>query len=154
MKKGSTLILKIAIFLFGIAVLALCVFVLPAGLRSDNVGYYRPILIGMYVPAIPFFFGLYQGLKLLSFIEKNHAFSLDSAEALGKIKYAALAISILYTAGMPYIFYAAQRDDAPGVAMIGFISIFASLIVAAAAAIFQRLLQNVLDIKSENELTV
>lgn len=55
---------------------------------------------------------------------------------------------------MPYIFSVAQRDDAPGVALLGFIFIGASLAVATAAAVFQKLLNNVIDIKSENELTV
>jgi hypothetical protein len=32
--------------------------------------------------------------------------------------------------------------------------IFASIVIATAAAIFQRLLQNAVDMKSENDLTV
>jgi hypothetical protein len=60
----------------------------------------------------------------------------------------------MYTAGIPYIYNVAQKDDAPGVAAIGFILILAPLVVAAASGVFQNLLQNVLDIKSENELTV
>jgi hypothetical protein len=154
MKKGSTLFLKFVICLFGIAVLGLCIFVLPAGIVSDRVGGYRPILFGMYVPAIPFFFGLYQGLKLLGHIDNNKVFSLVSVKALRYIKYCGFIISALYTAGMPYIFAMAQKDDAPGVAAIGFIFIFASLVVGTAAAMFERLLQNVVDIKSENELAV
>lgn len=154
MNKGSTLFLKSVIGLFALAVLALCIFVLPAGISSDNVGYYRPILLGMYIPAIPFFFGLYQGFKLLGYMDKNKVFSPLSIRALMKIKYCALAICVMYTAGMPYIFYAAERDDAPGVALIGFIFIFASLVTSTAAGLFQRLLQNVVDIKSENDLTV
>ncbi len=154
MASSSTLFLRSVIFLIGAGVLALCIFVLPVGIRSDNSGMYRPILIGMYLPAIPFFIALFQGLKLLSFIDTNKVFSPSSINALKYIKYCGLAISALYTAGMPYIFRVAEMDDAPGVAMLGFIFIFASLVIAAAAALFQKLLQNVIDIKSENELTV
>ena len=154
MKKGSTLLLKIVISLIALAVLALCIFVLPAGIQSDQTGDYRPILLGMYVPAIPFFYALYQGLKLLTYIDKNKVFSYDSIKALKIIKYCAFMVSGWYIGWMPYIFTVADRDDAPGVAGIGFIIIFASLVVATAAMVFQRLLQNVLDIKSENELTV
>jgi hypothetical protein len=154
MKRGSTLILKIVIILIALGVLALCVFVLPTGIRSDEVGDYLPILMGMYVPAIPFFIALYQAIKLLNYIDRNKVFSEVSVKALKHIKYCAIAICVLYTAGMPYIFYVADKDDAPGVVAIGFVFIFASLVVAAAAAVFQRLLQNVLDIKSENDLTV
>lgn len=153
-KSGSTLFLKIVILLVGVLVAALCIFVLPAGIMSDNTGMYRPILIGMYLPAIPFFIALYQGLKLLQFIDKNKVFSLDSVKALKIIKYCGFAISILYALGMPYIFYVADKDDAPGAAALGFMLVFAPLVIATAAVVFQRLLQNVLDIKSENELTV
>jgi hypothetical protein len=55
---------------------------------------------------------------------------------------------------MPYIFYVADKDDAPGVAAIGFAIIGLSFVIAVAAAVFQRLLQNAVDIKSENDLTV
>jgi hypothetical protein len=154
MNKRSTLILKLTVVIIAAAVLALCVFVLPAGIRSDHSGDYRLILIGMYIPAIPFFFGLYQGLKLLNYIDKSKVFSSASVNALKNIKYCALAISSMYTAGIPYIYNVAQKDDAPGVAAIGFILILAPLVVAAASGVFQNLLQNVLDIKSENELTV
>jgi hypothetical protein len=145
--------LRIVIILFGLAVLLLCTLVLPAGIMSDS-GDYRPILIGMYVPAIPFFIGLHQGLKLLNHIDNNKVFSEASVKALKTIKYCALTVSALYALGMPYIFYVADKDDAPGVVAIGFIFIFASLAVGAAAGVFQNLLQNVLNIKSENELTV
>jgi hypothetical protein len=121
---------------------------------SEDAGGYRPILIGMYIPAIPFFIGLYQGLKLLRFIDNNQVFSEASVKALRYIKYCAFTVSAMYAAGMPYIFTVAQKDDAPGVVLIGFIFIFAPLVVATAAAVFQNQLQKVVDIKAENELTV
>ncbi len=154
MNRGSTIFLKGAVILIGLVVLGLCVIALPAGIRSDNTGYYAPILWGMYVPAIPFFFALHQAFKLLSFIDKNNAFSQISVDALKNIKFCALTISALFAAGMPYIFYAADRDDAPGVALIGFVIIGASFVIATFAAVLQKLLQNVIDIKSENDLTV
>jgi hypothetical protein len=154
MKLDSTLFLKFIVVLIGIIVLALCIFLLPAGIRTDQTGLYRPILLGMYLPAIPFFIALYQALKLLSYIDKNKVFSKSSVKTLRFIKYCAIIISGLYTAGMPYIFYVADKDDAPGVAAIGFVIIFASFVIATAAAVFQRLLQNAVDIKSENDLTV
>lgn len=154
MNKGSTLFLKFVVALLGIVVLALCIFALPAGIRSEDAGEYRNILLGMYVPAIPFFFALYQAMKLLGHIDKNKVFSKVSVKALMNIKYCAFAISALYMAGMPYIFSMAEKEDAPGVAAIGFVIIFAALVVATVAMVFQNLLQNVVDIKSENDLTV
>lgn len=154
MKRGSTTILKVVIILIGITVLVFCTILLPYGIITDKVGYFRPMLIGMYLPAIPFFYALYQGLKLLGFIDKNKAFSELSVKALENIKYCAIIIGALYSAGMPYIFYVADRDDAPGVAAIGFVIIGASFVIATAAALFQRLFQNAVDLQSENDLTV
>ena len=154
MKQGSTLILRGAVVLIGLVVLALCVFALPTGIMTDKVGSYRPILLGLYVPALPFFFALYQAVKLLGYIDEDKAFSVGSVQAFKKIKYAALVISALFAAGMPYVFYAADRDDAPGVVLGGLVIIFASFIIATFAAVLQKLIQTAVDIKSENDLTV
>ncbi len=154
MKTGSTFFLRAVVFLLGAIVLALCVFVLPLGIIGDKTGLYRPLLLGMYIPAIPFFFALHQSLKLLSYIDKNSAFSKLSVDALKKITYCGIAISGLYTVGMPYIFYVADKDDAPGAAAIGFVIIFASAVIAVFAGLLQKLLRNAIAIKEENELTV
>jgi hypothetical protein len=158
MKRGSTLFLKTVIILMALGVLALCIIVLPQGIRSELEPAadfdYGLIMIGMYVSAIPFFIALYQAFKLLNLIDKNNAFSELAVKALKNIKYCALAISALYAIGMPYIFTVADRDDAPGVVAIGLIIIGASFVIAMFAGVLQKLLQNVLDIKAENELTV
>jgi hypothetical protein len=146
--------LKGVLILIALGVLVLCLYVLPMGITTDRTGYYRPILIGMYVPAIPFFLALYEAFMLLGYIEKNKTFSDPSVRSLRNIKYSGIAISALYALGMPYIFRAADLDDAPGVALLGFVIIFASFVIATAAAVFERLLQSAIELKSENDLTV
>jgi hypothetical protein len=160
MKHGSTLFLKIAVFLIGTPVLALCIFGLS---RFDpNSPYWQlpelaklqyPILIGMYAAMIPFFFALYQTLKLLSYIDKNEAFSQVSVKALKNIKYCAITISILYVLEMPFLYLLTKVDDAPGI-VIGMVVTFASMVIAVFAAVLQKLLQEAIDIKSENDLIV
>ncbi len=154
MERGSTFFLRVAIVMIGLIVLGLCVFALPQTIGSFDIGGYDPILLGMYIPAIPFFIALHQGWKLLGNIDKNEAFSVSSVGAFRTIKYCALTISGLYAAGMPYVFYVADKDDAPGVVAIGIVIIGASFVIATAAAVFQKLVQNAVDIKSENDLTV
>jgi hypothetical protein len=154
MKLRPTAFLRAAVLALGLIVLALCVFALPNAIISDETGYYRPILIGMYLPAAPFFFGLFQAMKLLNYIDRGKAFSELSVKALKYIKYCALSISGLYVLGMPYIYYAAKRDDAPGVVVLGLVFVFAPLVVAVFAAVLQMLLHNAIEIKSENDLTV
>lgn len=145
--------LKCMVWLIGFAVLMLCIFILPLGIITDEVGY-RYILLGMYATTVPFYIALYNALQLLRYIDRNNAFSLSSVAALKRIKHAAAAISLFYAAGMPYIYYIADKDDAPGVIIVGLAIIFASLCIMTAAAVFQRLFQNAVDIKKENDLTV
>ncbi|KGR80976.1 MULTISPECIES: DUF2975 domain-containing protein [Lysinibacillus] len=155
--KRETLFLKIAVFLIGIPVLALCVWVVPR-VALDTVEH-SPILtivalIGVYATAIAYFVALFTTIKLLSYIDQNIAFSELSVKALIKIKYCAIIISSVYVVGMPLIYYAAEVDDAPGLILIGMVIIFASFVVAVFAAVLQKLLKNAIDIKSENDLTV
>ena len=154
MNRGSTLFLKVVIYLMGLATVGLCILLLGNAFGNRDAGMYSPILIGMTVAALPFFYALYQGLFLLRAIEKNTAFSEKSVRAIKKIEYCAFAISTLYAAGMPYIVYVADKDDAPGVVLIGLVLIAAPLVVGVFAAVLQRLFQNAIDIKSENDLTV
>lgn len=154
MKQGSTLFLKSVIFLIGIAVLGFCIFGLPRVIGTISWGGYDPILIGMYITAVPFFIGIFQTLKLLNYIDQNKAFSDLSIKALKYIKYCAYIICVFYAIEMPYIFYVAEQDDAPGVVVIGLVFTFAPLIVGVFAAVLQKLLENAIKIQSENDLTV
>lgn len=154
MKRSSTTLLKATIIFMAVVVLAICIFLLPEGISSDKTGGYKPILVGMYVTAIPFYIALYQTIKLLNYVDKNIPFSISSIKALKVIKYCALAISGLYAVSIPYIFYVADYDDAPGVIVLGLIVVFASFVIAMAAGVLQTLVQSAVDIKSENDLTV
>lgn len=155
MDRSSTIFLKAAVILVGLVVLTLCVFVLPLGISQEETGAgYGPIVIGMYLTAIPFFIALYQTLKLLHYVDENKAFSDLSVKALKYIKYCAASIGTLYAAGMPYIYFAAQQDDAPGVIVIGLVITFTSMLIAVFAAVLQKLLRSAIKIKSENDLTV
>lgn len=155
MKSVSTLFLRLVILTISIGVLALCVLVLPTGIRSTNDwSGYRPLLIGMYLPAIPFFVGVYQTFKLLSYIDRNIAFSESAIKALRYIKYCGLIIGGLYALGLPYIYMMAEQDDAPGVMLIGLAFTFGPLALAVLAGVLQKIFQNTIDLKSENELTV
>lgn len=160
MERGSTLFLKIALFLIGAPILVLCIFLVPgignfaAELYPDMSYIKYLVFLVMYGAAIPFYFALYQAFKLLNYIDKSEAFSEVSVTALKKIKFSAITISGLYVVGMPLFYLMAERDDAPGIILIGLILIFASMVIAVFAAVLQRLLQEAIHIKSENDLTV
>ncbi|WP_127593027.1 DUF2975 domain-containing protein [Paenibacillus lautus] len=160
MKRGSTLFLRIAVILIGIPVLALCVFVVPeianfmAELYPDHTYLKYLVFIDLYATAIPFYFALYQAYKLLGYIDKNKAFSELSVRVLKNIKNCAVIISSLFVVGMPLFYLIAEKDDAPGIILIGMALIFASMVIAVFAAVLQKLLKEAIDLKSENDLTV
>jgi hypothetical protein len=158
MKRGSTIFLKIAVFLIGTPVLALCIFGLPwlanNPVNPDYAHMLYPIVIGIYVSVIPFSIALYQAFKLLSYIDKNQSFSELSVKSLRNIKFCAMTISGLYVVILPFVFLVAELDDAPGLIIVGMAPILASMVIAVFAAVLQRLLQEAINIKSENDLTV
>ena len=158
MKQGSTLFLKLTLFLMGIPVLALGIYglikIIQNPVNPDYLYILYPALIGMYASAIPYFAALYQSFKLLIYIDKSQAFSDVSVKALKNIKICAIIFSGLYVAIMPFVFLAADKDDAPGLIIIGMVPIFASMVIAVFAAVLQKLLKVAINIKSENDLTV
>lgn len=158
MKVYSTIFLKIAVILIGVPVLALCIFGLPWLVNNPvNPNYAQvlyPILTGMHVSAIPFFAALYQALKLLSYIDRNKAFSHISVKTLKNIKYCAVTITALYAVILPFVYLVAEKDDAPDLIIIGMIPVFTSMVIAVFGAVLQRLLKEAIALKLENDLTV
>ncbi|QQZ60968.1 DUF2975 domain-containing protein [Paenibacillus sonchi] len=160
MERGTTLFLKAAVILMGIPVLALCIFAVPeiaefaAELYPDMSFIKYLVFIDLYASALPFYIALYQAFRLLGYIDRNKAFSELSVRVLKNIKYCAIVISGLYVAGLPLFYLMAEKDDAPGIIVIGLVIIFASLVIAVFAAVLQKLLQEAIELKLENDLTV
>ncbi len=156
--KGDTLFLKITIFIIGLPILALYIFGLPwlanNPVSPDYAHILYPILIGMYISTIPFYIALYKAFRLLGYIDKNIAFSELSIKALKNIKYCAITISTLYVVMMPFVYLLADKDDAPGLIIIGMAFILAPMIIAVFVAVLQKLLKAAIDIKSDNDLTI
>ncbi|MBT2741023.1 DUF2975 domain-containing protein [Bacillus sp. ISL-77] len=159
MREVTTLFLKIAVFSIGLLVLALCIFLVPpmANFAARMYPTIAPmkylVFIVMYGAAVPFYVALYQAFNLLRYIDENTAFSELSVKALKNIKCCAFTISGLYVLGLPLFRFIAKKVDPP-IGLLGLIIIFASLVIAVFAAILQRLLQEAINIKSENDLTV
>jgi hypothetical protein len=112
-----------------------------------------PFLAYAYLASIPFFVAVYQAFKVLGYIRQNKAFSQATVKALRTIKFCALAIIGFVAVGELFIMLGDSDDRAGGV-FIGILITFGSVVVAAAAAMFERILQNAADIRSENDLTV
>jgi hypothetical protein len=158
MKKGSTLFLKFAICLIAIGVLVGMIRFPQTEGRARNLDlisiYTDPFIIYIYIGSIPFFVGLYQAFKLLNLIDAGKAFSQAAVNTLKNIKFASLALIGFITLALLYIRFFVHGDDPAGPTALGIIVSFAVAVIATASAIFQKLLQNAVDLKSENDLTV
>jgi hypothetical protein len=161
MKQGSTLFLKMALVGIGLIALAFCVLVVPAigkgiGMEFPQFAYlHYPVIVGMWLAALPFFTILYQGFALLQSVDKNTAFSHASVIRLNVIKYSALVIGVLYAIGVPTFFYpVGQVVDAPGLIMMGLLIAGTPFVFAVFVSVLKRLLENAIAFKSENDLTV
>ena len=158
LKQSSTLFLKIVISLIGIVTLAGLVWFPQTEGRAANLDlvsiYKDPLIIYGFIASIPFFVALYHVFKLLSYVDQNKVFSQSAVQAVRNIKYCAITLSGFIILGILCIRLFANGEDAAGPTAVSIFTTFACIVIATAAAVFERLLQNAVDIQSENDLTV
>ena len=158
MKKSSTIFLQGIIVLIGMGALALLLWEPQVEGRNAHVGFFQAylhdsFLAFVYIASIAFFVALAQAFKVLDYVRQNKTFSREAVKALRTIRYCALvligfvAVSVIFMIG-------GDREDRPGGLFMRILVTFPSIIVATAAAMSERILQNAVDIKSENDLTV
>ena len=158
MRRSSTAFLQLVIVLIAAGALAFLLWEPHLEGRNAHATVFQvyfkdPFLAYAYVASIPFFVALYQGFKVLGYAGRNQVLSQSAVNALRTIKFCAIAIVGFVAVGEIFILAHDSDDRAGGVAM-GVLIAFASIVIAAAAATFERVLQNAVDVKSENDLTV
>lgn len=159
--------LQIVILLIGLGALAFLLMMprlegVNAGVTTLYQIYFDdPFLIFVYAGSIPFFVALYQAFKVFGYVGQNKTFSEAAVGALRKIKYCAFitagaiiavdAFLMIHTRLYPEV---GAVDGPEGAVMLGLIATFISVVIGTAAAILERTLQNAVELKSENDLTV
>lgn len=158
MNRGSTIFLQVVLVL--VAVGALVVMLWFPHIEGRNaqatvfeVYFKDPFLAYAYTASIAFYMALYQSFKLLGFAGRNRVFSPEAVKALRNIKRCATALIGFVAGALVFVMLAADDDRAGGV-VLGVLLIFGSVVIAIAAAVFERILQNAVDMKSESDLTV
>jgi hypothetical protein len=156
-KQCSSPFLKVIIFLIGIAVLAVCIFLLPEAARRDAIerpGDYSlyPLLVCAYGICITFSVALYQVFKLLTFIDKNNVFSELSLHSLNVIKKCAFTVICFILAAIVYLRVYAHftGDDAAGPISLGLMGVLATSVVIAFVTVLQKPIKNILDSRPKN----
>ena len=144
MQKISSIVLSGVIIFIGSIVLLLCVFTLPRVAEETirihpEVAYLKyPILFGMYATAVPFFYALYETVKMIQIARRTSIFSSRIIQVLNTIKYCAFVIIALYIAGICIL----DHSDAlpPIIAFTGFAILLVTVMVAAGAAFIKNVL--------------
>lgn len=159
MKRISIIFLQAVIVLIGIVVLGILIRLPLTEGRAANLDlfsiYSDPFILYGYAVFIAFFVALYKAFKLLGYIGQNKVFTSNSVGTLKSIKYCAIVLSILIVTAGLYIKISHNKEDDPaGFLAVCIVTTFVSIAVATAAAIFEKILQNAIDMKSENDLTI
>jgi len=158
MEQGSILFLKTVLVLIGIGAFALMLWEPHIEGRNAHATLFQiyfndPFLAFAYIASIPFFVALYQAFRVLGYAGQNTVFSPAAVRALRTIKYCAISILGFVAVGEMFIMLGDSDDRAGGVFM-GILIAFPSIVIATAMIVLERVLQNAVDIKSENDLTV
>ena len=158
MKRSSIIFLQIVIVLIGIGALALMLWEPHIEGRNAHATFFEiyfkdPFLAYAYIASIPFFVALYQAFQVLGYAGQNQVFSQAAVKAMRTIKFCAIAIIGFVAVSVIFMMFG-DEDDRPAGVFMRILITFPSIVVATAAAMFERILQSAVDIKSENDLTV
>ena len=157
MKGSSTIFLQVVIVLIGIGTLAFMLW--EPHVEGANAHatlfqmYFNSFVVYAFIGSAPFFAALYHAFKVLGYVRQNNTFSQATVNSLRIIKYCALAL-IGFVAVSVIFMIGGDREDRPAGLFMRILVTFPSIIIATAAAISERILQNAVDMKSENDLTV
>jgi hypothetical protein len=158
MKRVSILFLRTVVLLVGAGVLAFLIWEPQAEGANQNADlatiYLDPFVVYVYLGSLPFFVALHQVFELLGYVGQIRALSPAAVKALRRIKYSALVIIAFIAGGEAYIILGVADDDRAGAVALGIFLSFVCVVIATAAATFERVLQTAVDLKLENDLTV
>src|SRR6476660_9692614 len=159
MKRSSTIFLQVVVVLIGVGALALMLWEPHIEGRNAHATLFEiyfkdPFLAYAYIASIPFFVALYQAFTVLGYAGQNKVFSQAAVKALRTIRFCAISIIGFVVAEEIFIMLNHGSDDPAGGVFMGILITFGSVVVATAAAMFERILQNAVGMKSEIDLVV
>lgn len=145
-KRISTIFLQAVIVLIGLGALAFMLWEPHIEGRNAHATLFEiyfkdPFLAYAYIASAPFFVALHRSFKVLEYVRQNKTFSQVTVDALRTIKFCGIAMVGFAVVGLVFIMWGESDDRAGGVFM-GLLVTFASLVIAATAAMFERILRN------------
>lgn len=153
-KRVSILFLQTIIVLIGVLVFLFMIrFPLTEG-RAENLDiisiYSDPFILYGYTSSIVFFVALFKTYKFLGYINQNRLFTHTSIRTLRSIRYCTMILGVLIILAGIYIMLFHNKDDDPA----GFLGMcilltFISITVSINLEIFEKRLQNSVDLKNK-----
>jgi hypothetical protein len=159
-KRTATIFLQVVLVLIGIGALTFLLWEphlegRNAHATTFEIYFKDPFLAYAYAGSIAFFVALFQAFRLLGYIGRDQVFSPESVRALRTIKVCAVTLVAMIGAAVAYLMvFVRSKDDIAGGVAMGLFLTFTFAVAAAAAAVFERLLQNAVNLKAEHDLTV
>lgn len=152
MKRIPTLFLQAVIVLVGIGTLAFLLWEPTVEGRNVHatlveVYFHDPFLTYAYAASIPFFVVLYQAFTVVGHVRRNTLFSQAAIQSLRTIQSCAIAMILFVAVGEMFILLGNGDDLPPAVAM-GVLITLGSLVIAATAAVCERVVQDAVGGKS------
>lgn len=161
LQKSSIVFLQAIVMLFGLVSFVFLLWEPHLEGRNENATLFQiyfndPFLVCAYLGSIAFFVVLYSVFRLLGYIAQREIFTSHSINALKRIRVSSIILACFAIGFEFYIFTVSRRieEDIAGGVMMGLVLIFSSVITAAVANMFQKVLQRAVDIKTESDLTI
>ncbi|WP_208559066.1 DUF2975 domain-containing protein [Marinilactibacillus kalidii] len=155
-----TILLKITLGLLALGTIGFNFLVLPwvtnlLKTTLPDMTILHPLTQGALITTgVCFLFMVAQSFKLIVHIDENEAFSVSTISCLKNIRNAGSMMTAIYLMLLPIVYLVADRDDAPGLILIGLFFLFFSAVIVAFADVLNILFSNARAYKLENDLTI
>jgi len=128
--------MKVMLIIAGLGILFLDLYVLPLAIIAEGNDDYlmRPYLmiiyLSIYIMSFPFFVILFKAFIMLNLIKIEQFYSLKTVKNFQVIKVCAYSITLVVFVDLPFLFFLADYEDAPGLLLMGIIIFGVSLFIA------------------------
>ena len=111
-----------------------------------------PWLIFLWVLSIPCFWALYLAWKIFGNIEKDHAFTTENAEYMGRISFLAVADAVVLLVGNVLFWLIGMNH--PGILLLCFVVTLIGIGFSVAAAALSHLIWKAADLQDQSDWTI
>lgn len=158
MQRISTLFLQLVIVLIGLGTLAFMLWEPHVEGRNAHATlfeiYFKDAFLAyVYVASIPYFVALHRAFRAVGYAGQNKAFTPETVNALRTIKLCAVVIIGFVVVSFAFMAFGDPEDRPPGVVMRVVLT-FGATVVAVTSAMFERILKDALELKSEKDRPV